>query len=91
VQWRGFEEQLIDIAPAPVLATLEGLDYWIVRGVKMLRCVFVGGVVTATNVTTAKAQTQVHPPAASAEALLATSGVLGWMSRTWSRCVHFIS
>jgi hypothetical protein len=74
VQWRGFEEQLIDIAPAPVLATLEGLDNGIVGGVEVLRRVFVGRVVTATNVTTAKAQTQVHPPAASAEALLATVG-----------------
>jgi len=74
VQWRGFEEQLLDIAPAPVLPRLEGLDYLVVCGVEMLRRVFVGGVVTATNVTTVEAQTQVHPPAASAEALLATFG-----------------
>jgi hypothetical protein len=72
VQWRGFEEQVIDIAPAPVLARLEGLDYGVVCGVEMLRRVLVGRVVTATNVTTVKAQ--VHPPAASAKAFLATFG-----------------
>ena len=74
MQWRGFEEQFIDVAPAPVFPWLEGLDYRIVCGVEMLGRVFVGRVVTTTNVTTAKAETQVHPPTASAEALLATVG-----------------
>ena len=74
VQWRGFEEQFIDVAPAPVFPWLEGLDYRIVCGVEMLCRVFVGRVVTATDVTTAKAETQVHPPAACAEALLAPFG-----------------
>ena len=45
-----------------------------VCSVEMLRGVFVGRVVTATNVTAAKAKTQMHPPAAGAEALLATFG-----------------
>ena len=74
VQWRRFEEQFIDVAPAPVFPRLEGLDYRIVCGVGMLRRVFVGRVVTATDVTTAKAKTQVHPPTACAEALLAPFG-----------------
>jgi hypothetical protein len=74
VQWRGFKEQFIDVAPAPVFPWLEGLDYRIVCGVEMLCRVFVRRVVTATDVTTAKAETQVHPPAACAEALLAAFG-----------------
>ncbi len=39
---RGFEEQFIAVAPAPVFPWLEGLDYRIVCGVEMLCRVFVG-------------------------------------------------
>ena len=45
-----------------------------VCGVEMLRGMFVGRVVTATNMTAAQAEAQVNPPAAGAEALLATFG-----------------
>lgn len=74
MQWCGLEEQLIDIAPTPVFPRLERLDQRIVRGVEMLRRMFIGRVVTAANMAAAKAKTQMHPPAAGAEALLATFG-----------------
>src|SRR6266540_2152505 len=68
---RGLEDHLVDVAPAPVLTRLEGLDQRIVRVAVVLRRVLVGRVVTAAYVAAAQAQSQVDPLTADLQALLA--------------------
>jgi hypothetical protein len=52
---------LVDIAPDPILARLEGLYDGVVGGVEVPGGVFVLGVVAATDVAAGEADAQVHP------------------------------
>src|SRR5207244_144371 len=66
------EEQLVGIAPPPVLPGLVGPDQWVVlMGVPVGGGVAVGRVVTAAHVATAHAQAQVDPAPADAKAVFA--------------------
>jgi hypothetical protein len=47
--WRRLDEQLVDIAPAPILARLEALDDWMLRRVMVFGGVPVGRVIAASN------------------------------------------
>src|SRR5687767_3660301 len=71
---RRLDVQLVDIAPAPVLATLEAADDGMPCLVKVLRGVSVRRVVTATDVAAAQAESQVDPAAADLETFLAPLG-----------------
>jgi hypothetical protein len=69
---RRFEEDLIDIAPDPVLARFEGLDDGVVGGMKVLGGVLVFRRVAAADVAADKAEAEVDPAVARLEAILAT-------------------
>ncbi len=63
---------LIDVAPAPVLARLKRLHDWMFRAMEMLRGVLVFRRVTATNVTAFQTKAQVYPAITRLQALLAS-------------------
>jgi hypothetical protein len=65
-------EHVVYITPAPILAWLERLDDWVLRLVKMFGCMLVLRRVAAAHVPALQAKTQVHPPVARFQALLAT-------------------
>jgi hypothetical protein len=69
---RGLEEQLIDVAPAPILAGLVALHDRVLRPVKVLRRVLPLRLIAASNVAAFLAQAQVDPVHAERETLLAT-------------------
>ena len=50
------EEQLVNVAPAPILAGLEGFDYRVMDGTEMFRRVPVGRVITTADVTALHAE-----------------------------------
>src|SRR5207244_11563628 len=65
------ERDLVEIAPAPVLARLERANNRMRCSVVVSGCVTVGRVIAAADVTAGEADPQVQPLAAVAEALLA--------------------
>ena len=65
------ENDLIDIAPPPVLSGFEGLDERMPRGEKMLGCVPVLRVIATTDMSACQAQSKVHPLVARLQTLLA--------------------
>src|SRR6185312_7436474 len=62
----------IHVAPAPVLARLEGLHDGVLRGVGVPGGVLVGRRIAAAHVTTREAEPQVNPATAAAQAFLAS-------------------
>src|SRR5919198_5820275 len=65
------ERHLVDVAPRPVLAGLQGAhDRMVARGGVLAR-MLVGGGVAAADVAARSANAQVHPPPADPEAVLA--------------------
>ena len=64
------EHDLVDVAPAPILARLEGLDNRVIGRVKMLCSVFVFRRIAAADVPADKALAQVHPGVANLQAIL---------------------
>jgi hypothetical protein len=52
---------LIDIAPAPVFAGLEGLDDGMLRAVEVLRGMLVRRAIAAANVTADETKAEVYP------------------------------
>src|SRR5262252_3723871 len=75
----GVQGELVDVAPAPVLARLERLDDRVVRGVEVLSNMLVLRVVAAADVAADHAQAQMHPSVADLEAVLAA--VRAWRHR----------
>jgi hypothetical protein len=71
---RGLDEELVLIAPSPILTGLEALDDGMVRRVIVLRGVLVRRVVTAADVTARETEPQMHPAAVDLQAFLATFG-----------------
>src|SRR5688572_19309988 len=71
---RDLQHQRVDIAPAPVLAGLEGCDDRMTGMVEMPRCVAVLRIVAATDVAAGPADAQVDPGIAGGEALFASIG-----------------
>src|SRR5690348_25046 len=67
----GSENDLIDVAPPPVLSGFDGLDERMPRGVKMLGCVAVLRVIATADMSACQAQSKVHPPVAGLQTLLA--------------------
>src|ERR1700730_7944729 len=66
------KEEVLGVAPPPVLARLVGADYGMAGvGLPMPGGVTARGVVAATDVPAAHAHAQVHPVAAGLQALLA--------------------
>jgi hypothetical protein len=61
--------RLIDVAPGPALARLEGRHYWVVYVVEMLSSVAVRRTVTTADVTATQAETQMDPGRACFQAL----------------------
>src|SRR5689334_9023814 len=66
-----FKEDLINVAPGPILPWLERLDDRVVRRVKMFGGVLVLGRVTAAHMSTNAAEAQMHPRIAYLQALFA--------------------
>src|SRR5215467_7287789 len=64
------EHDLVDVAPAPIFARLEGLDNRVIGGVEMLRSVFVFRRIAAADVPADEALAQVHPGVANPQAIL---------------------
>jgi hypothetical protein len=67
---RRIHEQLVDIAPAPVLPGLEGLDDGVTGTVEVPSSVLVLGLIAAPDMPTGHAETQVYPGVADPEAVL---------------------
>src|SRR5205807_78399 len=65
------EHQLVDVAPAPVLARLDGADDGVLGGAVVGGRVAVGRVVAAPDVAALLAHPQMHPPAPRLQAFLA--------------------
>src|SRR3954452_14292079 len=65
------EDDLVDVAPAPVLTRLEGADDRVIGAVEMLGGVLVLGVVATADVAADHAQSQMDPGIADGEAFLA--------------------
>src|SRR5438552_2693772 len=72
---RELHSDLVDIAPAPVLAGLERGDDRMLRRMVVLGRVLVLRVVATADVAAGPAQAKVHPGVAGCEALLAAGGV----------------
>jgi hypothetical protein len=68
---RPLKHDLVDVAPAPVFAGLEGLNNWVVGRVEMLCRMLVFRRVAAADVPTNKALAQMYPGVASFQAVLA--------------------
>jgi hypothetical protein len=64
------EHDLVDVAPAPIFARLEGLDNRVVGRVEMLCSVFVFRRIAAADVPADEALAQVHPGVANPQAIL---------------------
>jgi hypothetical protein len=67
----GIEDDLVDVAPPPILPRLEGADDRVLRGVEVLAGVPVLGVIAAADVAADHAQPQMDPGVAQRQALLA--------------------
>jgi hypothetical protein len=67
------DENLVDVAPAPVLVGLGALDQGMVRDFEVLARVLVLGRVTATHMAAGKTHPQVNPGVAHREALFAAA------------------
>ena len=65
------ERNLVDVAPAPVLAGLERTNDRVRRGVVVRGRVPVGGVVAAADMPAGQADPEMQPFAARAQAILA--------------------
>jgi hypothetical protein len=70
----GLHDDLVYVAPDPILPRLEGLDERVLRGVEVLGSVLVLGVVAAADVAAGQALAQVNPAVSHLEALLASLG-----------------
>src|SRR5579864_7020893 len=68
---RRLQKHLVDVAPAPVLARLEGLDQGMVAVHKVLGGVSVLRVVAAADVAAREAEAEMDPGVAHLQALLA--------------------
>src|SRR6476660_1886185 len=68
----GLDEDLVQVAPAPVFTGFEAAHDRVLRLVEMAGCVLARGVVTAADVAAFLAQPQVYPAAMGLEALLAS-------------------
>src|SRR4029450_12430048 len=69
------EVHLVDVAPPPVLAPLQGLDDGVLGRLEVLGGVLVGARVTAADVATRQAQAEMNPSATRLQTLLAALGV----------------
>jgi hypothetical protein len=67
-----FQHDLVNVAPAPFFAGLEGTHKGVVSGVEVLSGVLILGRVAAANVATRKTQAKMNPGVAHLEALLAS-------------------
>jgi hypothetical protein len=65
------EHDLVEVAPQPVFARLEGLYDGVLGVMKMLAGVFVFGGVAAADVAAFAAKTEMHPAVAGFEAFFA--------------------
>ena len=68
------EKELVDVTPAPVFPGLEGLNNRMIGRVEMLGGMRILRIVTATDMSTDKTDTQVHPGITHFQALLAAIG-----------------
>src|SRR2546427_4562936 len=68
------EEQLVDVAPGPVLTRLEGLNDRVVGGVEMPGGVLILRIVTATDMSTGETEAQVHPGITRFQTILTAIG-----------------
>ena len=64
------EHDLVDVAPAPILARLEGLDNRVIGRVEMLRRVLVLRGVTTSDMPANQALAQVYPAIANFQTVL---------------------
>ena len=70
---------LVDVAPGPTLARLDGADDGVLAAMEVLGRVLVLGRVAAAHVTTNLAEAQMHPRVAHLQALFASLAVRAWV------------
>src|SRR4029077_143917 len=70
---RNFHRQLIDVAPAPILAGLDRRHDGMLRRMEVLSRVPILRVIAATDMPAGPAKSQMHPSIAELEAFLATA------------------
>src|SRR5205823_5760088 len=82
---------LVDVAPAPILARLERLHDRMLGGMEMLGGMLILGRIAAAHVAAGQAQAQVHPSVAHFQTLLASARVrLDFANLIGMRaCCHF--
>jgi hypothetical protein len=68
------EEQLVDVAPGPLLTGLEGLNDRVVARVEMLGGVLILRTVTAADMPAFETEAQVDPPIPDSQTLLTAIG-----------------
>jgi hypothetical protein len=68
------KEQLVDVAPGPVLTRLERLNDGMIGGVEMPGGVLVLRIVTAADVPTGETEAQVHPAISNFQTVLTSIG-----------------
>jgi hypothetical protein len=89
-QWSSKRKfNLVNIAPAPVLSGLKGLDNRVVGGMEMLGRVLILGGVTAAHMTTAETEAQVNPGITDFQTFLAAVGTRGDLSDLVEMCTVF--
>src|SRR5918997_1230724 len=66
------DENFVHVAPAPVLARLERLDYRVVCGVEVLGCVLVLASIAASDVSAREALAQANPRVSHPQTILTT-------------------
>jgi hypothetical protein len=73
----------VNVAPAPALSRLEGLDNRMVGCVKMFSGVTIGRRIATADVTAGQTETQMNPSRTDQQAFLAAVGV--WSYRAYHR------
>src|SRR2546422_6987751 len=97
---RGFDEQILHEAKAPVLARFEAAHDRVFRLMEVLRGVPIGRVVAAADVTALEAEPQVHPLVAARQTLLTAvrrlrldvadlREMLAWLGHAGSSSLHY--
>lgn len=84
------KESVVGVTPAPVFAALQRTHHWMLRGMKMLRCVLSPRTVAAADMAAGETNAQMNPGFSQLEAFLTALGVgllltiyLGDMWASW--------
>ena len=89
-QWSSkLKSNLVNIAPAPVLSRLKGLDNRVAGRMEMLCRVLILRIVTAANMATGETEAQVNPTLTGFQTILAAVCTLGDLPYLVEMCTIF--